>query len=205
VSLPHPLPPPLDPAHEAVLWTAAAAGDAAARATLIAHHLRLVAREAWRVDPTGRHHEALCDAGVEALCHAARAFDPARGLRFSTLAVLAIRRRMLNARRDAARAPVVLPWADEPPASADPLPDPADTVAAQDLAARLRAALAQLSPADRALLAVRFGLDGADPASRAAVARRLGVTPPAVARRERRALARLRAALDSAGLSSATI
>ncbi len=71
-------------------------------------------------------------------------------------------------------------------------PRPADEAEAQALAAAVRAALATLPPRDRAILAVRHGLDGQPPRTLQEIGRGLGLTRQAVQQAEVRALARLR-------------
>ena len=79
----------------------------------------------------------------------------------------------------------------------DLLPDsaalrPDDAAEAQELAAAVRAALAGLTPRDRAILAARHGLDGEPPRTLQEIGRSLGLTRQAVQQAEARALARLR-------------
>ena len=61
---------------------------------------------------------------------------------------------------------------------------------------RLYAALDELSPTDRELLAARFGLDGREPSTLVAIGRGCGVTKERVRQRQNEALARLRAILE---------
>jgi len=79
----------------------------------------------------------------------------------------------------------------------DLLPDPTalqpDAEAeARELAAAVRAALAGLTPRDRAILAARHGLDGETPRTLQEIGRSLGLTRQAVQQAEARALTRLR-------------
>ena len=79
----------------------------------------------------------------------------------------------------------------------DLLPDPAadrpDAAAeSHALAVAVRTALAGLTPRDRAILAARYGLDGAPPRTLQEIGHRLGLTRQAVQQAEARALARLR-------------
>ncbi len=79
----------------------------------------------------------------------------------------------------------------------DLLPDPAalrpDAAAeAREIADAVRAALAGLTPRDRAILAARHGLDGEPPRTLQEIGRSLGLTRQAVQQAEARALARLR-------------
>jgi DNA-directed RNA polymerase specialized sigma24 family protein len=97
------------------------------------------------------------DASQEAvlhLCHAADVFDPARGLKFSTLAHYAIRGGVSRARKQIQRhshARLVLDVAGDD--DAPPRDEAADL-------ARLPAALATLRPRHRLVMVLRFGIGG---------------------------------------------
>src|SRR5207245_1229788 len=62
-----------------------------AQRSLVAENLGLVGFALRRAPAGRRHAEALRDAALDGLISAARAFDPARGLRFGTLAIRSIR------------------------------------------------------------------------------------------------------------------
>jgi RNA polymerase sigma factor (sigma-70 family) len=97
------------------------------------------------------------DASQEAvlhLCHAADVFDPARGLKFSTLAHYAIRGGVSRARKQIQRhshARLVLDVAGDD--DAPPRDEAADL-------ARLHAALGTLRPRHRLVMVLRFGIGG---------------------------------------------
>lgn len=81
------------------LWNAAAAGDAAARDALLREHLSLVhhvARQLARGLAADADVDELVSAGTMGLMSALGAFDPARGLAFSTFAVPRIRGAILD-------------------------------------------------------------------------------------------------------------
>ena len=129
--------------------------------------------------------------------HAALGHPPSRG-------ELAAATGLPPARVDALTAPLPAPAPldltmgdGESTTLGDLLPDPAvdrpDAEAeARELAAAVRAALAGLTPRDRAILAARHGLDGEPPRTLQEIGRSLGLTRQAVQQAEARALARLR-------------
>jgi RNA polymerase sigma factor for flagellar operon FliA len=81
------------------LWTRYAAGDEAARSALLEEHLTLVhhvARQMRRKLNGDLEHDELVSAGTLGLLSALSAFEPARGLAFSTFAVPRIRGAMLD-------------------------------------------------------------------------------------------------------------
>lgn len=69
------------------LWRRARAGDAEARAELVARHLPLVRHLAGRFVAAGLDVDDLVQAGSIGLLKAIDRFDPERGLQFSTYAV----------------------------------------------------------------------------------------------------------------------
>jgi RNA polymerase sigma factor (sigma-70 family) len=141
-------------------------------AGLMAQHERLVH---WVVRCHGGglpYGEAL-HAGRLGLWQALRGYDPSRGTRFSTYAVPVIRhavwRAVVQARRAAAPPPVV---PGEPPA-----PREADTALHQaEVAAALRAVVAQLPSRLQQVVVGHWGLADAPPESFAAIGRRWGVS-----------------------------
>lgn len=81
------------------LWTAYAAGDAAARDALLSEHLSLVhhvAQQLARNLAADADMDELVSAGTMGLMNALENFDPSRGLAFSTLAVPRIRGSILD-------------------------------------------------------------------------------------------------------------
>jgi RNA polymerase primary sigma factor len=81
-------------------------------------------------------------------------------------------------------------------------PSPAELAEAASVGAELRALLATLHPRERALLELRYGLDGETPLTRSEAARRLGLRRREAVRLEELALRRLRATPPAAGLAA---
>jgi len=69
---------------------------------------------------------------------------------------------------------------------------PDDAAEAQELAAAVRAALAALTPHERAILAARYGLDDASPRTLQEIGHHLGLTRERVRQIEARAFRQLR-------------
>src|SRR6476646_10223657 len=81
------------------LWDALAAGDSSARDLLLTENLSLVhhvARQLGRRLSDKVDHDELVSAGILGLMSAMTAFDPGRGLAFSTFAVPRIRGAILD-------------------------------------------------------------------------------------------------------------
>ncbi len=169
----------------AVWWITQALRRALARQVPLAHVPDNVQMERARL---ARRAHAL---------HAERGHPPSR-------ADLAAATGLPRARVDALTAPLPAPVPldqimgdGETTTLGDLLPDPdadrPDALAeAHALAAAVRAALASLTPRDRAILAARHGLDGEPPRTLQEIGRSLGLTRQAVQQAEARALARLR-------------
>jgi RNA polymerase sigma factor (sigma-70 family) len=169
--------------------------DVAERNALVVAHRRLVPFVLKRLGLTVHPHaDDLVAEGYLGLMRAVDLFQPERGVKFSTLACVAIRRRMTRFLARLGRVPTV-PF----PRHKDGLQfDPADHQYAEDLARQerseavcqaLQAALARLPARWAAILRSRFheGLTLRE------VAAGLGVCAQRVSSLERRALAYLRA------------
>ena len=144
---------------------------AGSEAALLAQHEPLV-RWVVRRQHLGRlAYEDAVQEGRIALWQAIRRFDPARGTTFSTYAVPAIRHAVWQA--------VAREQASLRTGSAVSLVAPdelSDRLHAAALAPTVRAAVAQLPAPLREVVVAHLGLDGAEPATFAAIGARLGRT-----------------------------
>src|SRR5581483_1117454 len=189
------------------LLARAAAGDAAARGRLLQRHrgrlrrmvaLRLDRRLAARVDPSDVVQDALAEANRrldDYLRGRPLPFYPwLRRLAWDQLVRLHHRHVAAGRRSVTREEPPPLPG-ESALVLADRLlaagPDPADAALRRELRHRVRDALADLRPADREVLVLRF-LERLTAAEAAAV---LGVSAGAVKVRQFRAMERLRARL----------
>jgi len=161
-------------------------------AELVEQNLKLVYWVARRVRGRPRRrrlHQQLFDeddfiaSGMVGLVAAAREFDPARGNKFSTLAVVAIRRRLINALHAMHHDRERLEQLDFPQdVLAAEAPDGVETA---ESVGRL---LDGLKPREQELLRMRFWQNQ----TQRDVARAWGVTRQAVQQAEQKALATLR-------------
>ena len=190
----HPTAARLTAAEEQRLALLAREGDRGARNRMVEANVALVAHLARRLRPTGSAvpHADLVQEGVLGLLQAVERFDPDRGLRFSTYATWWIRGAILAALR-AAPSPVSLTGddgliEDVPDEGRDPFEDIARAAEGAEIAALLES----LPPHGRRIVALRYGLDGAEAHSVAETARVLGSSQARVRHIEDHALLRLR-------------
>ena len=148
-----------------------AAGDAA-KGALVQSNLRLVASIARRYEASGLSLLVLIQEGNLGLLHAVDKFDWRKGFKFSTYATWWIRQaitRAIQTKGFVGRHPVELP-------------------------ADLRPLLAGLSDTEREVIALRFGLDSAEPRTLDEVARILGLSVERIRAIEAASMRRLRRA-----------
>jgi RNA polymerase primary sigma factor len=203
--------PLIDRQEEQRLARKAAAGDVAARNSLITANLRFVVLVAKGYASRGLPLEDLINEGNIGLINALDHFDPERGCHFITYAIWWIRQAMLKAIRAAervsadspedARGPVSLdsPLFDEEGATplTDLIPDrenqgPEQVVLDGSLKNEIERLLKRLSPREVNILRERFGLDGREPASLEEIGKRLRMTRERIRQIEKKALLRIR-------------
>jgi RNA polymerase sigma factor (sigma-70 family) len=202
--------------------------DEGMRYDLIRSSMDLVHREAWSFRHCGIPVEDLVGEGRLGLVLAAERFDRERETKFTTYAIWWVRKRMLRAldgsrtmihvpdgqRRRILHSPdAVLPrmvsldarprTADEKPL-AERIPDlsapsPEDRLLRQEVVERLGAALGILAPKERAVLALRFGLDDSPVLTLKDAGARLGMSRERVRQIESQAMGRLRKRLGTPG------
>lgn len=196
-------PKPLSEEEEAYYLARWRAGDEAARQVLIERNLRLVAHIIKKFDHTEEEFDDLISVGTIGLIKAVDTYDPAKASRLATYASRCIENEVLMYLRARKKTRAELSLYD--PIGTDREgneisfidvlgTDPeavSDMVAGQMEQDRLWQQLAKLSPQERKVLVLRFGLkDGARRTQRE-IARYLGISRSYVSRIEKRALSRL--------------
>ncbi len=205
------LPPPLPRSQEAECLRLLAQGDPQARQTLIERNLRLVVYIARRFENTGIQLEDLISIGTIGLIKAIHTFRPDKNIKLATYASRCIENEILMYLRKHAvqRTEVSL---DEPLHSdwdgrelllSDVLGTDADVVlrpieADADRRA-LQQAVSHLSPRERDIISLRFGLGGRKELTQKEVAQRMGISQSYISRLEKRILSRLRRELQPHG------
>ena len=203
------LPPALTPDEEATLLGDFRPGGASGRRTLIEHNLRLVVYIARKFENTGSDLEDLISIGTIGLIKAINTYDPDRKIKLATYAsrcieneILMHLRRTSNLRREVSLSEPLghdsdgneLLLADilgtDPEEVTKPFEDDVDL-------SLLRSALSRLTPRERMIISLRFGIGGtpgrsAGEKTQKEVADLLGISQSYISRLEKRIIVRLR-------------
>ena len=202
------LPPPLAAQEEQTLLQQAAAGDEAARARLIERNLRLVVYIARRFENTGVNIEDLISIGTIGLIKAVGTFKSDRNIKLATYASRCIENEILmHIRKIAGQKaevsldePINTDWDGNELLLSDLLGTENDYVYRsieenEDRRIIMRA-LDNLSPRDRQIIRLRYGLAGSDTPNeektQKEVADLLGISQSYISRLEKRIIVRLK-------------
>ena len=196
------LPPPLSREREAELL--ARPGDPEARGELIEHNLRLVVYIARRFENTGINLEDLISIGTIGLIKAVETYQPEKNIKLATYASRCIENEILMyLRKNAARRgevsfdePLNTDWDGNELLLSDVLGTEEDTVMRpieEDVdRSLLAAAINVLSPREKQIISLRFGLGGGREQTQKEVADRLGISQSYISRLEKRIISRLK-------------
>ena len=196
------LPPPLTREQEASLLERLEDEDA--RKILIEHNLRLVVYIARRFENTGVGIEDLISIGTIGLIKAVGTYRPDKNIKLATYASRCIENEILMyLRKNAARKgevsfdePLNTDWDGNELLLSDVLGTDADTVMRpieEDVdRSLLAAAIRVLSPREKQIITLRFGLGGAREQTQKEVADRLGISQSYISRLEKRIISRLK-------------
>lgn len=183
--------------------------DPRARDLLVEHNLRLVAYIAKRFEVTGAGTEELISIGTLGLMKAIATFCPEKGIKLATYASRCIENEILMFLRKAStrRGEVSI---DEPLHSdgdggelllSDVLGSESDTVGQaleeEEERALVRHTVAALSPREREIVELRFGLSGERELTQKEVADRLHISQSYISRLEKRIIAELKEKLQA--------
>ena len=203
------LPPPLTPEEEKALLARMMAGDRAARDDLITHNLRLVVYLAKKYENTGVPAEDMISIGTIGLIKAVNTFTPERNIKLATYAsrcigneIFMYLRKSSNRRQEASiDEPLNVDGDGNELLLSDILGSDEDQISQrleQDAErAILRRAVDSLSPRERQIMELRFGLaDGVERTQKEA-ADALGISQSYISRLEKRIIHTLKAQLES--------
>lgn len=198
------LPAPLSPEEEAGLMERLAAGDLSVRSTLIEHNLRLVVYIARKFENTGIGIEDLASIGTIGLIKAVNTFEPQKRIKLATYASRCIENEILMCLRRTAKLksevsfdePLNIDWDGNELLLSDVLGTDGDIIyrELEDEVDRklLRQAIDKLSPRERRIMELRFGLFGCEAKTQKEVADLLGISQSYISRLEKRIFSRLR-------------
>lgn len=198
------MPAPLDRAAEQQAIRALAAGSEEAASLLIEHNLRLVVYIARRFENTGIHIEDLISIGTIGLIKAIHTFKPDKNIKLATYASRCIENEILMYLRKCSAQktevsidePLNTDWDGNELLLSDVLGTDADIVMRpieEDVdRSLLSAAIASLSPREKQIITMRFGLGGTREQTQKEVADQLGISQSYISRLEKRIISRLK-------------
>lgn len=202
-------PRPLTRAEEQYYLELAAQGNLDARNVLVERNLRLVAHIMKKYYTQTADQEDLISIGTIGLMKGIATFDPTKGSRLATYAARCIENEILMYFRSMRRTAQEVSLSDYIETGADGAPleimdvvgeddtELMERLAAQETNAALHRALREnLSEQEQLVIRLRYGLGGAVPQKQREVALTTGISRSYVSRIEKRALEKLRQALD---------
>ena len=201
-------PKPLSEAEEQHYLALAQQGDLEARNVLIERNLRLVAHIMKKYYAQTAQQEDLISIGTIGLIKGITTFDPAKGARLATYAARCVENEILMYFRSQRKSAQDVSLSDYIDTGVDGAPlelmdvvaedtDLLEQICCREQAEQLREAVEQvLSPQERQVIVLRYGLDGQSPKRQREVAGLTGISRSYVSRIEKRALEKLRQALE---------
>lgn len=198
------LPPPLKGQEEQDALDALERGEEEAKQKLIEHNLRLVVYIARRFENTGINLEDLISIGTIGLIKGIGTYRRDKNIKLATYSSKCIENEILMYIRKIAcqkaevslDEPINMDYDGNELLLSDILGTDEDIVTGRldDDVDRilLRQALTQLSPRERQIINMRFGLDGCREQTQKEVAQTLGISQSYISRLEKRIMARLR-------------
>ena len=196
------LPAPLSPEREAECI--ARIEEESSRSTLVEHNLRLVVYIAKRFENTGTGIEDLISIGTVGLIKAINTFRADKSIKLATYASRCIENEILMyVRKNSGQRcevsfdePLNIDWDGNELLLSDVLGNEEDTVSYElelfEERQVVRRAVAELSPRERELIELRYGLRGGEELTQKEVADLLGISQSYISRLEKRILARLK-------------
>ena len=201
-------PKPLSEEEETYYLALAAKGDLEARNVLVERNLRLVAHVMKKYYAQTADQEDLISIGTIGLMKGVTTFDPSKGTRLATYAARCVENEILMYFRAQRKSAQDVSLSDYIDTGTDGAPlELMDVISEErDLLEELtnreagvlvrRAVETCLTEQERQVIRLRYGLDGEEPLRQRQVAERTGISRSYVSRIEKRALEKLRSALE---------
>ena len=201
-------PKPLTEEEERHYLTLSAQGDTEARNILVERNLRLVAHIMKKYYAQTSDQEDLISIGTIGLIKGITTFDPSKGARLATYAARCVENEILMHFRSGRKSAQDVSLSDYIDTGTDGAPlalqdvvsedtDLMEQVASQESVRLLRRAVDScLTEQERLVIRLRYGLGAEEPLRQREVAERTGISRSYVSRIEKRALKKLRVALE---------
>ncbi len=201
-------PRPLTAQEERTYLERAANGDLDARNILIERNLRLVAHIMKKYYAQTSDQEDLISIGTIGLIKGISTFDASKGARLATYAARCVENEILMYFRSQKKSAQDVSLSDYIETGADGAPlalmdvvsedvDLLEQIAGREQAQLLHRAVAErLTPQERQIVTLRYGLDGRAPLRQREAAQLTGISRSYVSRIEKRALEKLRRAME---------
>ncbi len=211
VSGPHSFPEPLSHEEELIYFRLAAQGDKSAREKLIEHNLRLVAHIVKKYYATAKNQEDLVSIGTIGLIKAIDSFNVENGAKFTTYAAKCLQNEILMYFRSQKKLACEISInetidtdKDGNPLTYSDIISCEDTIAEDiDLKINSNRALALiqsiLTPKERQILVLRFGLNNQKPITQREIAAMLNISRSYVSRIEKSAIEKIRGEFEKRG------
>ena len=205
------LPPPLTPEEEKALLARMADGDPAARDELITHNLRLVVYIARRFENTGIHIEDLISIGTIGLIKGINTYRPDKGVRLATYASKCAENEILMYFRSTRKNASEMLLSDVLDTDGDGNnlslidilsedDDMDEHLQADEVSRALRRCIGEVLDAREAeIIRLRYAIGGGEALTQRETAQRCGISRSYVSRIEKKAIEKLRAALQADG------
>lgn len=201
-------PKPLSAEEEQFYLKRSAEGDLEARNILIERNLRLVAHIMKKYYAIASDQEDLISIGTIGLIKGIMTFDASKGARLGTYAARCVENEILMHFRSQKKSSQDVSLSDYIETGADGAAlslmdvvsdeeDLTETICRKENAKRVTSAIADcLSDQERTVIQLRYGLNGSAPHRQREVAEKTGISRSYVSRIEKRALEKLRKALE---------
>ena len=204
------LPPPLSKEVESEMISRIGE-DEDARQMLIEHNLRLVVYIAKRFENTGAGLEDLVSIGTIGLIKAINTFKADKNIKLATYASRCIENEILMYIRKNSQTrteisidePLNTDWDGNELLLSDILGSDDDRISYEievmEERIRIRRAVAELSPREREIIEMRYGMNGRRELTQKEVADRLGISQSYISRLEKKIIAKLKCEIESEG------
>ena len=201
-------PKPLTEAEERHYLALAQQGDLDARNVLIERNLRLVAHIMKKYYAQAADQEDLISIGTIGLIKGITTFDPSKGARLATYAARCVENEILMYFRSQKKSAQDVSLSDYIETGADGAPlalmdvvaedcDLLEQICSREMAQQLRRAIDErLTPQEKQVIVLRYGLNGQPPKRQREVAQITGISRSYVSRIEKKALGKLREGLE---------